>query len=78
MERGTCVGGGVSVAELPGEEDKTEGSPPSAAITTMIEEDKLACTACPKTFTTAKLLAQHQQMFHTDKVSFSLSNFHSD
>ncbi|KAF1748264.1 hypothetical protein GCK72_024731 [Caenorhabditis remanei] len=42
-------------------------SPLVQATTLMTEIESLTCPQCPKSFSSTKLLQQHQQMFHTDK-----------
>ncbi|ULT83032.1 hypothetical protein L5515_018194 [Caenorhabditis briggsae] len=43
-------------------------SPLVQPTTLMTELETLTCPQCPKSFTSTKMLQQHQQMFHTDKA----------
>ncbi|PIC19024.1 hypothetical protein B9Z55_024709 [Caenorhabditis nigoni] len=43
-------------------------SPLVQPTTLMTELETLTCPQCPKSFTSTKMLQQHQQMFHTDKT----------
>ncbi|CAL2050468.1 unnamed protein product [Caenorhabditis brenneri] len=40
---------------------------PLVQVTTLMTDENLSCPQCPKSFSSTKLLQQHQQMFHTDK-----------
>uniref|UniRef100_A0A1I7T882 C2H2-type domain-containing protein n=2 Tax=Caenorhabditis tropicalis TaxID=1561998 RepID=A0A1I7T882_9PELO len=41
---------------------------PLVQATTLMTDESLSCPQCPKSFSSTKLLQQHQQMFHTDKA----------
>uniref|UniRef100_A0A8R1HVM7 C2H2-type domain-containing protein n=1 Tax=Caenorhabditis japonica TaxID=281687 RepID=A0A8R1HVM7_CAEJA len=41
---------------------------PLVQATALMTENNLSCPQCPKSFSSTKLLQQHQQMFHTDKA----------
>lgn len=41
---------------------------PLVQVTTLMNDESLSCPQCPKSFSSTKLLQQHQQMFHTDKA----------
>ncbi|ULT83030.1 hypothetical protein L5515_018194 [Caenorhabditis briggsae] len=50
-------------------------SPLVQPTTLMTELETLTCPQCPKSFTSTKMLQQHQQMFHTDKsILFTLKS----
>lgn len=42
---------------------------PLVQVPSLMTDESLPCPQCPKSFPSTKLLQQHQQMFHTDKVS---------